>query len=271
MSLRRLMSVLALFAVLAMARQASATPSTQIWIPSTDAQKFETLHLNYDTYMWPEKPVLMLLGPTIGVLPFDKIQMEVGFDLIFQGNPQYDDRPFYLHGKVATPEDAFFKWQPAVAVGVFNVGTFSDGDKGTNQNLGYGLLARTLPVIGRISVGYYYGNPSLLVDQNGQRANQGLLASWDRTMSELSDKLWLAVDYMGGKSSVGSFNAGVAWSFAPNVSVIVGYDRWLDQNVTLTGKQSITVQLDINVEPFSTGAPAPGPVPAPEPATTPAS
>ena len=28
-----------------------ATPSTQIWIPSTDIQKYKTLHLNIDSYL----------------------------------------------------------------------------------------------------------------------------------------------------------------------------------------------------------------------------
>ncbi|HEY7585888.1 MAG TPA: hypothetical protein VH866_05205, partial [Candidatus Deferrimicrobiaceae bacterium] len=30
---------------------ATATPSTQIWIPSTDIQPYKTLHFGFDTYI----------------------------------------------------------------------------------------------------------------------------------------------------------------------------------------------------------------------------
>ena len=33
------------------ALRAGATPSTQIWIPSTDIQPYKVLHLNIDTYL----------------------------------------------------------------------------------------------------------------------------------------------------------------------------------------------------------------------------
>ncbi len=34
---------------------AYATPSTQIWIPSTDIQPFKTFHLNIDSYIRTKK------------------------------------------------------------------------------------------------------------------------------------------------------------------------------------------------------------------------
>jgi hypothetical protein len=80
---------------------AMATPSTQIWIPSTDVQAFKTLHLNLDSYVRTSHnpanttgPNTIVLGPTIGVLPFEKIQMEAGFDAIYNGT-DYDNHPFY--------------------------------------------------------------------------------------------------------------------------------------------------------------------------------
>ena len=45
-----------------------------IWIPSTDIQKWASLHLNYDVYARPSKNTVLVLGPTAGVLPFDKVQ-----------------------------------------------------------------------------------------------------------------------------------------------------------------------------------------------------
>jgi hypothetical protein len=234
-----ILPALALTALPALAR---ATPSTQIWIPSTDVQKFFSPHLNYDVYARASRTPLLVLGPTVGILPWNKLQAEVGFDLMFQGNHDLDSNPLYLHAKLGTPEDSLFKWSPATAVGIYNIGTKSGL---TDQDPVYGLLARTLPVVGRLSAGYFLGNKKLLLDENGAAANKGLMLSWDRTMSEISDKLWVAVDYQGGKSVLGALNFGFAWSFSSNVSVICGYDRYLDEKVA--GKDTFTVQLDINV------------------------
>ncbi len=242
----------ALAATLAAAPRAGATPSTQVWIPSPDVQRFETLHLNYDVYARPGRTPLLVLGPTVGVLPFDKVQAELGFDLMFQGDEALDGNPIYFHGKVAVPEDAFFRWQPSLAVGVYNVGTKRSPTVNTMQNIGYALVGRTLPIIGRISAGYYLGNAAVLRtnivpgDPSATRPdNHGLLLSWDRTLSEISDKLWMAVDYQQGRSGLGSINAGVSWAFSKDVSVVVGYDHYW--NHTIAGKDTFTVQLDVNL------------------------
>ena len=230
------------------AANAFATPSTQIWIPSTDIQKFKTGHLNIDTYLTGSnepsgvrKAPVSVIGPTFGVLPYEKIQAEVGFDIIQQGNTDLDSYPLYFHGKVATPEKAWFEESPAVAVGLYNAGTKSDK---TNQNVLYGLAAKTFPVVGRLSGGYYTGNDKVLVDANGAKANNGLLLSWDRTMTEISEKLWMAVDYQGGKSALGALNFGLSWAFSPNTSVILGYDIY--NNSDVAGRDSVTMQVDIN-------------------------
>jgi hypothetical protein len=234
---------------------AHATPSTQIWIPSTDIQPFKTAHFGFDTYVrsasnpdGSRTAPVVVIGPTFGVLPFEKIQGEVGFDIISQGG-DLDKYPFYGHAKLGTPENVWFKGSPAVAVGGYNFGTKSgdvrNGEIATNQNIVYGLAAKTLPVIGRLSAGYYTGNKKVLVDPNGQSDEKGVLLSWDRTISEISDKLWAAVDYQGGDSALGALSFGVAWSFAKNVSVIFGYDIYNEK--ATGGQNTFTVQLDINI------------------------
>jgi hypothetical protein len=224
---------------------ALATPSTQIWIPSTDIQAFGTGHLGIDNYIRTTNnggPNTYDIGLTAGVLPFEKIQMEVGIDYLETGTgSDADKNPLYFNGKLGTPEDSMFKYSPALAVGIYNVGTKAGV---TGQNIVYGLAARTLPIIGRISAGGYHGSKSVLVDENGTSANDGLLLSWDRTMSEISDKLWVAVDYQSGNSFMGATSFGVSWAFSKNVSVIVGYDIY--NNVNTGGKNTVTTQLDIN-------------------------
>ena len=254
-SIHRFGVALAAFALCGLAATvASATPSTQIWIPSTDIQAYKTVHLNFDTYIRDRNnddgsrtPPVVVIGPTVGVLPFEKIQAEVGFDVISAGGDA-DKYPFYGHFKLGTPEDSLFKLSPAVAVGMYNIGTKSgdarNGELATNQDIAYALVAKTFPVVGRLSAGYFTGNKKALVDENGKSDENGVLLSWDRTMTEISDKLWLAVDYQGSNSALGALSFGASWAFAKNVSVILGYDIY---NKKATGGQNtVTMQLDIN-------------------------
>lgn len=226
---------------------AGATPSTQIWIPSTDVQKHKTFHLNVDNYVaaakedsgsW--KAPAYCIGPTMGVFATAKVQAEAGFDVIKAGL-KADSYPLYLHAKLGSPEGAFFKDAPAVALGGYNFGAKKDV---TDQNILYGLAAKTFGKAGRFSAGYYAGNDKVLVDQNGDKENTGLLLSWDRTLSEVSDKLWAGVDYQGGDSALGALSFGVSWAFASNTSVIFGYDVY--NNAKVAGKDTFTVQLDVN-------------------------
>jgi len=227
---------------------ASATPSTQIWIPSTDIQAFKTVHFGFDTYVRtkPEPntggqnvPPVVDLGLTVGVLPFQKIQAEVGLDFIYGGfntSAELDKYPVYGNFKIGMPEDN--TWIPAVAVGMYGIGT-KKGDvnngvytkTGTDANIYYGLNKKS-------SVATVY-------DSNGVKGDDGgLLASWDRTLTEISDKLWVAVDYQGSKSAVGALNFGVSYAFAKNVSVILGYDIYNNRKVA--GENTVTLQVDIN-------------------------
>lgn len=223
---------------------AMATPSTQIWIPSTDTQAYGTLHLGIDNYTRTSsngtgtRPNVYDLGLTAGILPFEKVQAEVGADYITYGSDAFDGSPLYFNGKLATPEGALFGGSPALAVGGYGFGTKDDF---TDLNIVYGLAAKTVPVLGRLSAGYYKGNDTALLSQDD---DSGVLLSWDRTMSEISDKLWVGVDYQGGDNAVGAFSFGASWAFAKNVSVIFGYDIYNDN--ALAGEDTFTTQLDIN-------------------------
>jgi len=238
-----------------------ATGSTQIWIPSTDIQGFKTVHLGIDNYIRTQTDSKGIygsgiydMGVTTGISPFSKVQAEIGIDYLNMGDnnlsnaKNYDLHPVYFNGKIALPEDTLFKGAPAIAVGAYNFGTKINL---TNYNIVYALIAKTIPVVGRISAGYYSGNKALLVDENGKPANTGLLLSWDRAMPEISDKLWLAVDYQGGQNYLGALNVGFSWAFSKNVSVIFGYDIYNNKNAYYNSNNvnanSFTTQLDINI------------------------
>jgi hypothetical protein len=232
-----------------------ATPSTQIWIPSTDIQGFGVVHLGWDSYIKTEanaslngtvEPTITNGGITVGVLPFKKLGIEVGIDYRdISSNHQY---PVYANCKVGMSEGAFFGQQPAIAAGGFDIGT----KKGmTDYNVFYGLLAKNIWKLGRLSVGGYTGNSKLLVnlgEVNAQgnvvKDDRGLLLSWDRTMTELSGKIWLAVDYMGAKNGYGALSFGGAYSITPDASFIIGYDIYNDRK---SYRPTVTFQVDINL------------------------
>jgi hypothetical protein len=66
-----------------------------------------------------------------------------------------------------------------------------------------------------------------------------LLLAFER---QLSKRWWGAVDYASGDSTFGAVSPGVAYTFSPNTSVILGYDFYNNSDFTDT----ITVQVDIN-------------------------
>ena len=252
-SLTRLV-FLSAFALIMTVNVAKATPSTIIWIPSVDFQTYKTLHLGIDNYIRTEKDADGLRGAgvydfglTVGVSPFQKLQVEIGIDYLAMGDNVYDDHPLYFNAKIGTPENALFKNSPAIAFGAYNFGTKNNL---TNYNITYGLIAKTLPIVGRLSVGYYMGNEKLLLDSKGAKDNKGIMASWDRSMKEISDKLWLAIDYQQGNNYLGALSFGFSWAFSSNVSVIFGYDIYNDNEVlynsTDANRNTFTTQLDIN-------------------------
>jgi hypothetical protein len=252
---------------------AMAIPSEQIAIPSTDAKGFKEVTLNViSTQRFSPKSDAGAssydAGVLVGVLPFESLKLEVGFDYLttnLQNDNFADNHPFYFNAKLATPEDLGFKGMPAFAVGVYNVGTYDKPElaapgygRSTRQDLAYGLVARTLPVIGRLSAGGYVGakralaNGSNTIDTN---QNSGVLISWDRGITEISDKLWLGIDYMSGNNANGELGIGGSWAFTKQVTLLVGVQTFNpgyklstgDQGFIPGGKPAFTTQLFINL------------------------
>ncbi|MDD5679809.1 MAG: hypothetical protein PHI59_01010 [Candidatus Omnitrophica bacterium] len=250
-----LISAIILLLALCNPEYAHGTASTHIWAPSTDTQAWGTGHITADVYIPTEKngdgsraTTITNTGLTFGMLPFKKLNAEAGFDYK-TGYGNLDSYPIYLNAKLAVPEDAFKetfkygKYLPAAAFGVYDIGTES---RKTTYNVIYGELAKTFSVkdvsLGRFSIGYFWGNRDLLLDGDGESDNHGLLAAWERTMSEISDKLWLCVEYQGTKSSYGTFNLGFSWQFTPSTSVLAGYQFYNNRDLADTA----TIQVDIN-------------------------
>jgi hypothetical protein len=250
MKLRKIMltffTALAFFATLN--GSAFGTASTHIWGPSTDIQAFKTWHVTCDLYIPDGKSggnrlySVTNLGLTVGILPFKNLNAEIGFDHK-SGLGVADDYPMYYNFKLGVPENSFGTLIPAVAVGAFDIGTKSDV---TDYNVFYGKVAKTFNTtsfsLGRISMGYFSGNEKLLLTSQSEKDNSGVMVAWERTMTELSDKFWICLEYMGTESAYGCFNVGASWKFAPNVAILGGYDIYNDDNFVNTA----TLQVDID-------------------------
>jgi len=229
---------------------AGATATTHIWAPSTDVQPFNLWHITSDMYLPVETdpagnpvPTVTNLGLTVGVLPFQKLNLELGIDHK-SGLGHADGYPLYFNAKLGVPEGAFGKYFPALAVGMFDHGHKS---KVTNYDVAYGKVAKTFGPVGRISAGYFSGNKDLLLNAAGKADNTGLLLAWERTMPELSDKLWLCVEYMGSKSLYGTMNIGVSWKFTDKMTLLAGYDIYNESQLHLPNTFTLQADVDLNL------------------------
>ena len=230
------LKVFAAVALLFFCRTAGATPSTQIWIPSTDIQAKGTFHLGIDNYFTVGTDKTWSMPTDVGVEYGIAKGWEVGIDLLGSSR-----KPLYFNFKYGIPEKGN---RPALAAGSCFMGTSRKGASRTDVDMYYFLAAKTIPGISaRLSLGGYSGNGNLLLDANGNRERSGILVSLDK---QFTKKVWGAIDYQGGDNVLGAANIGVSYAFADNVSVIFGYDFYNEKNLQPAPANTFTTQLDIN-------------------------
>jgi hypothetical protein len=213
------------FGLLAAAATSSwATPSSIIFIPSTDVQAPNTNHLGLDSYFSynnPRSGTVTDFGYTRGF----NGRFELGLDFI---GAQSD--PWLVNAKwQALPQKGKV---PAVAIGGYNWGGHKNVLAG---NLFYVLASETFEKLGRFSIGYQHGQNNRI----GGEDPDMLLLAFEK---QLTKRWWAAVDFASGDSTFGAVTPGVAYTFSPNTSVILGYDFYNNSAFVDT----ITVQVDIN-------------------------
>ena len=291
-SLKRITLVI-LFLTLVATGTASATPSTTYWTPATsDVQPFGVWHIGVDNYFRLSRTTEETQAPnaqfdsfptdvgvTVGVLPFEKLNLEVGMDGLFPGTRlhplmQSIGKSLLFNAKLGTPEGAWGSWSPAVNIGIFNVGT---KEEITNMNIVDIIVGKTLGSFGRIHGGGYYGNPDSAlmreggckpvassnpanatltcaggtVGEQGKLANAGGMIGYDYGFWKVKDKegneynKWVfAADYASGKNAIGGGGFGIYHFFNKDISLLTG-PVWFNDHV-INGQWKWTVQLDIN-------------------------
>jgi hypothetical protein len=213
-------TVVCLSALVAAISVAGATPSTIIYIPSTDTYPRGTAHMDVDTVFTigqaGNNTSVTSIGGTYGATD----RLEVGFDYVTDTT-----NPLIGNAKYRLWNDDHF----AIAIGAWLLG--DPGTTGANQL--YGLASYSADP-GRFAIGFAHGSKRTL----GTGENQ-LWLSYDRT---LNDKWWVGADFVSGSSPMGSLNLGVGYTLADNFSMIFGYDFYSAAEATDTA----TVQLDVN-------------------------
>ncbi|WP_242392996.1 hypothetical protein [Anaeromyxobacter oryzisoli] len=198
----------------------TATPTKLFRAPSPGVQPFAVPRLAYDTYFWPGSNEVasypVTLGVTSGVLPLEKLRLEVGLDVIV---PTRD--PLSLNAKLGTPEGAMFAGSPAVAVGLYEIGVTS----ATALDVVYAVAGKRTQ-FGAFAVGGYVGTGRLLRSSSGAVHRAGVLAgvalppiAVGRPWLQRVQVRW---DVVTGRNVIGATGGGLAFVFLPSLSALIG-------------------------------------------------
>jgi len=235
---------------------AFATPSTTYWAPSVaTCQGKYVPHITYDTYYGkgipppnagaPAYPIDT--GLTMGILPWDKFQAEVGYDVLL---PSSDPVFFFLNAKLCTPESSLFKGSPAISVGIYNVGFKKDI---TDYNVVHLMFQKTLPVGGYIAAGLYHGMSDVLFrNSDGDVKKTGAIVGWSSPDIKVGlkglEKITLIADIQTGKNILGGGGFGADIYFNDYIALIVGPVWYTDSNLQPGGAKHLwTTQIDIDI------------------------
>lgn len=235
---------------------AFATPSTTYWAPSiATCQAKYVPHITYDTYYGRGTPPPNAGAPTypidtgltMGLLPWNKVQAEAGFDVLLpSSNPVF----VFLNAKLCTPESSLFKGSPAMSVGVYNLG-FRQGI--TDYNVFHVMFQKALPPGGYIAAGFYHGTSDLLfTNSDGNIVKTGAMIGWASPDIKIGlkglEKLVVAADVQTGKNVLGGGGAGLYVFFNDYVSLLVGPVFYTDRALQPgRAKRLWTTQLDIDI------------------------
>ncbi len=251
--------------LLGAATAAWATPSTTFWTPATTyTQPFLVPHITYDTYVAEKGMLQNDYGLTVGVLPWEKLQGEVGVDVFYatarapglpnaSGAPTYTKDNLYLNAKLTLPENAFSPYQPGLSVGMQSIGFTKDY---SDYNHLHATIAKTFPYVGNLNLGGYYGgNEKLYVGSSGKTERSGVMVAWTSPDIKVGlpglDKITVMADYASGNNVFGAFGAGIGLYFTPAIDILTGPVWFNDSTLfkSLYGTDFMwTVQLDVDID-----------------------
>lgn len=252
--MKKAFKALAASAFLASAGAAWATPSTTFWTPATTyVQPFAIPHITYDTYFGENGGYPVDTGLTMGILPFDKVQAEVGFDLLYGFGPlsTFTGNSLYLNGKVGLTEGAFGDWFPGISAGIYGAGL--KGNVST-FDIWHGEIGKTFG-FGTLTVGGYYGagSTNLWTGSSGSVERTGFMGAYLTPDVPINltglNKINFFGDVQTGKNVYGAWGLGVGLFFTPAIDILTGPIFFLDEKLQPGGSKMMwTVQLDVDLD-----------------------
>jgi len=230
--------IIFVFILFVLSTKLFATPSTVYWTPCTTYfQPFMKGHITYDSYVRGKSMLQNDYGFTVGVLPFDKVQMEIGYDALLPVTNSNDEASF-VNAKIGWSEETLLPF--GFAVGIFNKG-FRPGV--TTYDIFYAVVGKTFNKIGTFAAGVYSGNSKILVNEDGDADNTGLMLSYS---SPKFSHFVIAADLMSGKNSLSAWGLGLYTYFTDSISLLVGPVFPFAKTFTGNGHTMWTVQIDID-------------------------
>jgi hypothetical protein len=247
--MKKALEAIATAGILATAPVAGATPSTTYWTPSTTyTQPYLVPHLTYDTYFSEKAAYPIDLGLTIGILPFDAVNAEVGADVLYPGDT---DTTFTVNGKVTLVEGKLAPWQPGISAGVSSVGFKRDV---SDLYLLHAHVGKTFPVIGEIGGGVYSAlNDDLLLDEDGNEDATGFFLHWNGPALELGlpglKKIVPAAEFQSGENVLSAWGGGLYFYFTDAIDLLVGPVFFLEPDLQPGGADWLfTAQIDVDFD-----------------------
>jgi hypothetical protein len=251
-------------AIVGLPAAALATPSTTYWAPSVaTCQAFAVPHITYDTYYGNAQGASYPIdtGLTMGILKSDKIQSEIGYDLLFPGAAETTSSGttgtatlFLLNAKLCVPENVIGKGWPAFGGGIYDLGFKSDI---TNYNVIYLMAQKSLPFGGYVSAGIYHGTTkALFLNDAGAPKQTGALLGWSSPDIKIGltglQKIDIIGDLQSGQNLLGGGGVGLDIYFNDYIALITG-PVWYAQKALQppfgdTGSRMLwTTQLDVDI------------------------
>jgi len=256
--MKKIVRVLAACAIALSAQSAWATPSTIFWTPATTyIQPFLVPHLGMDVYFNDKANYPINLGFTIGVLPFEKIQAEVGLDVFF---PYWGSQAIFLspagalalNAKIGTPEGSFAEWSPGISGGIFGVGL----NQATQFSILHAEIGKTF-FFGNLTAGGYYGAGgvgALWSDVDGAPVTRGGFIGSYTSPDLVFDlkglyKINFFADIQTGNNAFSAAGGGIGVFFTPSIDILTGPVFFLNK-YTQPGMSTMmwSVQLDVDID-----------------------
>jgi len=254
----RALSALATLVTFTEARMAFATSSTTFWTPATTyVQPYLVPHFTYDSYGAARGALQNDYGLTIGVLPFEKVQGEVGIDSFLPGITKSN---LYLNGKLVIPEGALKKGAPGFSFGIVGAGFEHNV---SDFNVLHATTGKTFRFGNIVAGGYYCLNEKLMVSSKGRKQQAGVLGAWTSPDIVLDLRGLKKINFIGdvqsGKNAFGAWGMGIGLYFTDYIDVLTGPVFFFDPKATTQlpapglsdgsarPKRLWTIQLDIDI------------------------